>query len=157
MIAECDKPSYFGPARGSGVMLVVEDNDGDVRLIKEALQARSGEQNMHVVRDGVEATSFLRRETPYEEAPQPDLILLDLQLPKKDGCELLSDVRSDPDLKHIPVVIFSSSAAESDVSTCYELGANCYVVKPFDPDRFMQVVEDIKTFWFTIVSLPGRQ
>ena len=136
---------------------MVEDNDGDVRLIREAFQAGPGEQSLHVVRDGVEATTFLRQQGQYEKAPRPDLILLDLQLPKKDGRELLTDIRSDPDLKQIPVVVFSSSAAESDVAACYESGANCYVVKPFDPDRFMKVVQHIKGFWFTMVTLPGPQ
>jgi len=156
-MAECSKSPCFDVPRASGVMLVVEDNEGDVRLIREAFQGSPGEQRMHVVQDGVEASSFLRRESPYEGAPRPDLILLDLQLPKKNGREVLENVRSDPELKDIPVVIFSSSAAESDVSACYELGANCYVVKPFDPDRFMQVVQDIKGFWFTIVTMPRPQ
>lgn len=140
---------------GSGNLLLVEDNAGDIRLIREAFERSGAHQRLHVVKDGTEATAFLQREGPYETVRRPDVILMDLKLPKKDGHELLAEIRSDPEMKDIPVVVLSSSSSETDVTSSYELGANCYVVKPFDPDRYLDVVESVIDFWFNVVTLPG--
>ena len=135
-------------------ILLVEDNPGDVRLTKEALKEGKVYSNLHWVKDGVEAMEFLRRQGKHADAPRPDIILLDLNLPKKDGREVLQDIKNDTDLKRIPVVVLTTSKAEEDVLRTYNLHANCYVTKPVDLDQFIRVVESIEDFWFTIVKLP---
>jgi chemotaxis family two-component system response regulator Rcp1 len=135
--------------------LLAEDNPGDVRLTKEALRESKISNNLNVVPDGVEAMAFLRREGKYFQAPRPDVILLDLNLPKKDGREVLAEVKADPHLRLIPVVIITSSEAEQDVLRTYELHANCYVTKPVDLEQFIKVIQSIETFWLTIVTLPS--
>ena len=135
-------------------ILMVEDNPGDVRLTKEALKEGKVYNNLHWAKDGVEALEFLRREGKHANAPRPDIILLDLNLPKKDGREVLSVIKSDDQLKHIPVVVLTTSRAEEDVLRSYELHANCYVTKPVDLDKFIVVVQSIDRFWLTVVTLP---
>lgn len=135
--------------------LLVEDNPGDVRLTQEALKSHKVQNNLHVVTDGEEAMAFLRKQGKYKDAPRPDIILLDLNLPKKDGREVLAEIKSDQNLKAIPVVIISSSEAEQDIIKSYDLNANCYVTKPVNFDQFIKVVQSINDFWLTIVKLPG--
>jgi chemotaxis family two-component system response regulator Rcp1 len=137
-------------------ILLVEDNPGDVRLTEEVLMEGKVRNNLQVVGDGVEAMAFLRRENSYAEAPRPDLILLDLNLPKKDGREVLQEIKADLQLKTIPVVVLTTSAADEDILRSYDLCANCYITKPVDLDQFIRVVRAIETFWLTIVSLPKR-
>ena len=136
--------------------LLVEDNPGDVRLTQEALKSHKVQNNLHVVTDGEEAMLFLRRQGKYKDAPRPDVILLDLNLPKKDGREVLAEIKSDPLLKTIPVVVITSSEAEQDVIRSYDLNANCYVTKPVNFDQFVKVVQSISEFWLTIVKLPSN-
>jgi two-component system, chemotaxis family, response regulator Rcp1 len=135
-------------------ILLVEDNPGDVRLTREALREGKVRNNLSVAADGVEALRFLRREGEHAEAVRPDLILLDLNLPRKDGREVLEEIKEDPQLRLIPVVVLTSSQAEQDICRAYDLHANCYVTKPVDLDRFITVVQTIENFWFTIVKLP---
>ncbi len=134
--------------------LLVEDNPADVRLTREALMEGKILQNLHVVGDGVEAMAFLRKEGAYAESPRPDLILLDLNLPRKDGREVLAEIKEDEDLRRIPVVVLTSSQAEQDVLKSYNLHVNCYVTKPMDLEQFSLVVRSIEQFWFSIVQLP---
>ncbi len=135
-------------------ILLVEDNPGDVRLTMEALRGGRVRNNIHVVEDGVQAMDFLRRQGDYRAVPRPDLILLDLNLPKKDGREVLGEVKQDPALKRIPVVILTSSAAEQDILQAYDLSANCYITKPLDLEQFLRVLKSIEDFWLVIVKLP---
>jgi len=135
-------------------ILLVEDNPGDVRLTKEALKEGKVYSNLHTVKDGVEAMDFLRRHGKYSSVPRPDIILLDLNLPRKDGREVLEEIKSDSDLKRIPVVVLTTSKAEEDVLRTYNLHANCYVTKPVDLEKFMVVVKTIDVFWLTVVTLP---
>jgi two-component system, chemotaxis family, response regulator Rcp1 len=135
-------------------ILLVEDNPGDVRLTKEALKEGKVYSNLHTVKDGVEAMEFLRREGKYSSVPRPDIILLDLNLPKKDGREVLQEIKSDERLRRIPVVVLTTSKAEEDVLRTYDLHANCYVTKPVDLEKFMVVVKTIDSFWLTVVTLP---
>jgi two-component system, chemotaxis family, response regulator Rcp1 len=135
-------------------ILMVEDSPGDVRLAMEALKDAKVLNRVNVVEDGVEALAFLRREGQYAEAPHPDLILLDLNLPKKDGREVLAEIKSDPALTLIPVVVLTTSQAEQDVLKSYELHANCYITKPVDLDQFISVVKSVESFWLTVVRLP---
>ncbi len=135
-------------------ILLVEDNPGDARLAEEALKENKVRNNLYHVQDGLEAMSFLRRQAGYTDAPPPDLILLDLNLPRKDGREVLAEIKEDPKLRLIPVVVLTTSEAERDLVKTYGLGANAYVVKPIDLDRFIEVVQAIESFWFTIVKLP---
>ncbi len=135
-------------------VLLVEDNPGDVRLTREALREGKVRNSLHVVSDGVEAVAFLRREGLYADAPRADLILLDLNLPKKGGREVLEDIKNDPDLMRIPVVVLTTSQAEQDILESYRLGANAYVTKPVDLDQFLRVVKSIEEFWLDIVRLP---
>ncbi len=145
-------------SRDHGIeILLVEDNPGDVRLTKEALKEGKILNNLNVVTDGVEAVAFLRREGNYTSAPRPELILLDLNLPKKDGREVLAEIKKDPSLKLIPVVILTSSAAEQDIVKSYNLHANCYVTKPVDLDQFIEVVKSIENFWLAVVKLPPEK
>jgi two-component system response regulator len=134
-------------------ILMVEDNPGDVRLIREALKDPQVVSNLNVVEDGVEALAFLYREGKYANAPRPDLILLDLNLPKKNGHEVLAEVKADENLRRIPVVVLSVSQAEEDIRKAYSLHANCYTTKPTDLDQFIKVVKSIEEFWLTIVKL----
>jgi two-component system response regulator len=135
-------------------ILLVEDNPGDVRLTKEALVDGKVINNLSVVIDGQEAMDFLRKKGKYAKAIRPDLILLDLNLPKKDGREVLQEVKSDPKLKKIPIVVLTTSQAELDVMTSYEHHANCYITKPVDFGQFIKVVRSVENFWFSIVTLP---
>lgn len=135
-------------------ILLVEDNPGDVRLTMEALREGKVHNRVSVAQDGVEAMAFLRQEGKYAAAPRPDLILLDLNLPKKDGREVLAEIKADDKLKHIPVVILTTSHAEQDILKSYDLHANCYVTKPVDLDQFISVVRSIEDFWLTVVALP---
>jgi len=135
-------------------ILLVEDNPGDVRLTQEALKEDKVHNNLHVVGDGMEALAWLRREGKYADSPRPDIILLDLNLPKKDGREVLSDIKTDVELRRIPVVVLTTSRAEEDVLKAYDFNANCYITKPVDLEQFIKVVQSIKDFWLTIVKLP---
>jgi len=135
-------------------ILLVEDNPGDVRLTQEALKEGKVYNNLHWAKDGVEALEFLKRQGKHAKAPRPDIILLDLNLPKKDGREVLAVIKNDADLKHIPVVVLTTSEAEEDVLKSYSLHANCYVTKPVDLEKFIQVVQSIDRFWLTVVTLP---
>jgi CheY-like chemotaxis protein len=135
-------------------ILLVEDNPGDVRLTREALREGKVRNNLSVASDGVEAIAYLRKEGEHAKAVRPDLILLDLNLPRMDGREVLKEIKADPVLRHIPVVVLTSSQAEEDIVRAYDLHANCYVTKPVDLDQFIRVVESIEDFWFTIVKLP---
>jgi CheY-like chemotaxis protein len=135
-------------------ILLVEDNPGDVRLAVEALRYMKVRNHLHVVQDGVEAMSFLRREGQYVGIPRPDLVLLDLNLPRKDGREVLAEIKQDADLKRIPVVILTSSAAEQDILHAYNLYANCYVTKPLELEQFLRVIRSIEDFWLVVVKLP---
>lgn len=135
-------------------ILLVEDSPGDVRLTQEVLKEAKVLNQLHVVGDGAEAMTFLRREGKYTNFPRPDLILLDLNLPKKDGREVLGEIKSDENLRRIPVVILTVSKSEEDVFKSYDLHANCYITKPVDLDQFLKVVKSIEEFWLTIVKLP---
>ncbi len=135
-------------------ILLVEDNPGDVRLVREALQDGKLINQLSAVSDGQQALAFLRKQGNYAQVRRPDLILLDLNLPKKDGREVLAEIKADTDLRRIPVVVVTSSQAEEDILKSYNLHANCYVAKPVNLDRFVQVVKSIEQFWLSIVKLP---
>lgn len=135
-------------------ILLVEDNPGDIRLTMEAMKEGKLIPNMSVTRDGVEAMAFLRHQGEHGNAPRPDLILLDLNLPKKDGREVLEEIKGDPELRQIPVVILTTSEAEPDILKTYDLHANCYITKPVDLDQFLKVVRLIEDFWLAMVKLP---
>ena len=135
-------------------ILLVEDNPGDVRLTQEVLNDGKVRNNMSVVKDGVDAVSFLQQTGGYADAPRPDIVLLDLNLPKKDGREVLAEIKADSDLKNIPVVVLTTSGAEQDIVKAYDLHANCYITKPVDLDQFIRVIRSIEDFWLTIVKLP---
>lgn len=136
-------------------ILLVEDSPSDADLLLETLGDRD-DRHIHVVEDGVEALAYLRRQPPYTQVPRPDLILLDLNLPRKDGREVLADVKVDPDLGRIPVVVFTTSAACEDVLQSYGLHANCYIQKPVELDEFIRTVKLIEQFWLSVVQLPPR-
>ena len=138
-------------------ILLVEDNPGDIRLTREALKDGKIINNLHVTMDGVEAMAYLLRKDGYADAVRPDVILLDLNLPKKDGREVLSEIKSHEDLKHIPVVVLTTSSAEEDILKTYESHANCFVTKPVDLARFIEVVQRIEDFWVNIVKLPAGE
>ena len=135
-------------------ILLVEDNPGDVRLTRETLKEFGEPNHLSVAKDGVEALAFLRREGPYVNAAHPDIILLDLNLPKKDGREVLAEIKTDEQLRRIPVVVLTTSSAERDVLEMYDLHANCYITKPVDLDQFRTVIKALEQLWFTIVRLP---
>jgi len=137
-------------------ILLVEDNDGDVGLIEEVLEEAKIRNILHVAKDGEEAILFLHGEEKFSGSPRPDIILLDLNLPKKDGREVLREIKEDDNLKNIPVVVLTTSGAEKDVIRAYELHANAYVTKPLDFDQFMKVIEYIANFWLEIVKLPMK-
>ncbi len=138
-------------------VLLIEDNPGDVRLTKEAFREGKVINNLHVAVDGEEAMQFVRREGKFQDVPRPDLILLDLNLPKKDGREVLEEIKSDDDLKCIPVVILTTSRSEEDIIRTYNSHANCYITKPVDLNQFLNVVESIEDFWLTMVKLPKSE
>ncbi|HEV3238413.1 MAG TPA: response regulator [Gemmataceae bacterium] len=138
-------------------ILQVEDSPTDVLLTKEALEYSKVVNNLHTVPDGVEALAFLRREGKHKDAPRPGLILLDLNLPKKDGREVLAEIKSDEKLKRIPVVVLTTSKSGVDILKAYGLHANCYIVKPVDFEKFAEVVRTIENFWFSMVTLPGEE
>jgi len=135
-------------------VLLVEDSPGDVRLTKEAFRSANPSIHLHVATDGVEAMAFLRHQGAHSEAPRPDLILLDLNLPKKDGREVLAELKESPTLKCIPVVILTTSASEADIRGSYQLHANCFITKPVDLEGFLTVVKSIDNFWLSVVKLP---
>jgi chemotaxis family two-component system response regulator Rcp1 len=143
-----------GPAVSPIDILMVEDNPGDARLTQEALKESKMLNNLHHVRDGVEAMAFLRREGKYSDSPTPDIILLDLNLPRKDGREVLAELKGMPRLKNIPVVVLTTSDAEQDILMSYNLHANCYITKPVDLEKFIEIIRGIENFWLSIVKLP---
>lgn len=138
-------------------ILLVEDNPADVDLAREALEESKMLCHLAVVNDGEAAMKYLRREEPFGDAPRPDLVILDLNLPKKDGREVLRDIKEDEKLKSIPVVVLTMSKAEADLLKAYQEHANCYITKPIDFNQFINVVRAIESFWFTIVCLPAKQ
>ncbi|MBX3081983.1 MAG: response regulator [Anaerolineae bacterium] len=135
-------------------ILLVEDNPGDIRLTQEALKTSKLQVELSVARDGVEVLAFLRQEGKFADVSKPDLILLDLNLPRKSGLEVLAEIKDDDDLKNIPVVILTTSESEEDILRSYNLHANCYVTKPVDMHQFLKIVQQIEIFWFVIVKLP---
>ena len=137
-------------------ILLVEDNPGDVRLTKEALKEAKLINNLHVVGDGVEGLAYLKKQGKFSDEPTPDLILLDLNLPKKDGRELLAEIKEDQHFKHIPVIILTTSNAEADITESYKSRANCYITKPVDMNQFIKIVDYIEFFWSSIVKLPPK-
>jgi len=147
-----DNVNYVQPIE----ILLVEDNPADVRLTTEALKEEKIYNNLHVVPDGVEAMAFLRKEGKYAKAPRPDLILLDLNLPKKDGREVLKEIKNDDTLKVIPVVVLTVSKSEEDIMRSYNLHANCYISKPVDLKQCMKIAKSVQEFWLTIVKLPPK-
>ena len=137
-------------------ILLVEDNPGDVELTREALNTAKVSNRLHVVDDGAEAVDFLFKRGRFADAPRPDIILLDLNLPKKDGRQVLSEIKAEPGLAQIPVVVLTTSQAEEDVVRAYQLHANCYISKPVDFKRFLRIVASIEEFWLSVVKLPNR-
>ena len=138
-------------------ILLVEDNPADVRLTLEALKSAKNQTNIRIADDGVMALSMLSKEGAFANQPLPDMILLDLNLPKKDGREVLAEIKTNDSLKHIPIVVLTTSRAEEDVIRAYILGVNCYVTKPPDLDRFLAVIKSIAEFWLTVVRLPRSE
>ena len=137
-------------------ILLVEDNPADIRLTQEVLAESGLSHRLHVARDGEQALFMVRREGDYTDLPEPDLVLLDLNLPRKDGREVLAEIKRDPQLNHIPVLVLSTSRTERDVATCYHLHANCYLQKPVDLDAFAELMRGVEDFWLRKVSLPPR-
>ncbi|HEY9802961.1 MAG TPA: response regulator [Leptolyngbyaceae cyanobacterium] len=135
-------------------VLLVEDNPGDAELTRIALEDSKISVNLNIVEDGVEAMAFLRKQDKYSNVPHPDIVLLDLNLPRKDGREVLAEIKTDNHLKRIPVVVLTTSQAEEDIIKAYNLSANCYITKPVDFDQFVRIVQSIENFWFAIVKLP---
>ena len=138
-------------------ILMVEDNPAEVRLIREAFKDGQLSNRLHLARDGVEAMQFLRRQAPFDDARRPDVVLLDLNLPRKDGREVLAEIKADPELKKIPVVVLSTSDAGHDIAESYALQANCYITKPFDLGRYMEIVRPIESFWLGTAKLPRAE
>ncbi len=138
-------------------ILLVEDDPGDVELTREGLREGKMLVNLHTVDDGIKALRYLRRQTPYTDAVRPDIILLDLNLPRMDGRETLKEIKSDEALRRIPVVVLTTSEAEIDIVKCYDLGANCYIAKPVGFDAFRTVVQSFEDFWFSLVKIPGKE
>jgi chemotaxis family two-component system response regulator Rcp1 len=143
-------------SRRSIEILLVEDNPGDVRLTKEALKEGESDVHLSVVRDGIEALAFLLRHGQYANVPRPDLIFLDLNLPRKNGREVLTEIKHNPCLRRIPVIILTTSQADSDVLHSYDLHANCYITKPVDLARFMTIIRSVENFWFNTATLPSN-
>lgn len=137
-------------------VLLVEDNPGDARLTQEAFREGNIQVTLHVVTDGIEALDFLHQRREYEDASRPDIVLLDINLPRLNGDEVLAEMREDPDLEHVPVVVLTSSAAQEDVTKLYDLNANAYLTKPIDPDEFIDTVRTLEQFWLSIVRLPDH-
>ena len=137
-------------------VLLVEDNEGDIELTREALKSAKVHNRLNVVRDGIEAMEYLRRQGRFARAVRPDLVLLDLNMPRKNGREVLAEIKGDPDLRSIPVVILTTSEAEQDILKAYELAANCYITKPVDFAQFLDVVKSIEGFWMSVVRLPPQ-
>jgi len=146
--------SYPDSPADTADILLVEDNPGDVRLTEEAFREGQIKNTLHVVNDGVEALTFLRQRDEYADAPRPDIVLLDLNLPRKDGDEVLDEIRDDPDLEALPVVVLTSSEAQEDIVQSYELQANAFLTKPVDPEEFIEVVRTFQEFWLSVVRLP---
>jgi len=138
-------------------ILLVEDNPADIRLTEEALREGKVKNNLHVARDGVEALEFLRRQGKFKDAPRPDLVLLDLNLPRKDGREVLGEIKADEALRSLPVVVLTTSSSDADILKSYSLYANCYITKPVDLEQFVKVVKSIDDFWLTVVRLPSER
>lgn len=138
-------------------ILLVEDNPGDVRLTREALKDAKVLNEVYVAQDGVEAMDFLQKKGKFADAPTPDIVLLDLNLPRKDGREVLADIKGNPKLKHIPVVILTTSKADEDIIKTYNLHANAYITKPVDLTRFIEIIHALEDFWFSIVRLPPKE
>lgn len=137
-------------------ILLIEDNPGDARLALEAVREAKVNNRLNWVKDGVEAMQYLRKADSHTQAARPDLILLDLNLPKKDGREVLAEIKSDPQLRRIPVVVLTTSQAEEDILKAYNLNANCYITKPVDLEQFLKIVKSIEDFWLSIVKLPAE-
>ncbi len=135
-------------------ILLVDDDAGDILLTQRALATHKRHHSIWIARDGIEAIQFLRKEKPFDATPRPDLILLDLNMPRKDGRETLAELKDDPDLQSIPVIVLTTSNADRDVNTCYELNANCFVTKPFDLTQFTKMLEDLQNFWLCDVKFP---
>lgn len=154
--AMTEKPRIMPISARPAEILLVEDSPGDARLMQEALREGKVANRVSVAKDGVEALKFLRREAPYTDAPRPDLILLDLNLPKKDGREVLAEIKVDADLKRIPVVVLTTSAAEEDIIKAYNLHANSYMTKPVDFQQFLTLVQSIEDYWLVLVKLPSE-
>lgn len=138
-------------------ILIVEDNPGDVRLMREALRECGMPCRIHIVGDGLEALAFLQRQPPFAEAPRPDLVFLDLNLPHKNGRQVLAEIKGDPQLRSIPVLVLSTSVAPQDITAAYDLHANCYLVKPIDFDAFVVLIRQSMQFWFCMVQLPVQE
>jgi two-component system response regulator len=149
----CQETSEWQPIE----ILLVEDNPGDVELTREALRDAKVANRLHVAEDGAEAVEFLFRRGKYTDVPRPDIILLDLNLPKKDGRQVLAEIKNEPELAGIPVVVLTTSEADEDILRVYQLHANCYITKPVDFPRFMHVVQSIENFWLSVVKLPRKQ
>ena len=135
-------------------ILLVEDSPGDVRLTQEAFKEGKVRNTLHIARDGVEAMAFLRHQPPFDDSVRPDMVLLDLNLPRMDGREVLADMKMDPELRRIPVFVLTTSEDEEDILRSYDLHANCYITKPVDLDKFLSVVKSIEEFWLTVATLP---
>jgi len=146
--------SYPDSPADTADILLVEDNPGDVRLTEEAFREGQIKNTLHVVNDGVDALEFLRQRGEYADAPRPDIVLLDLNLPRKDGDEVLDEIRDDPALEALPVVVLTSSEAQEDIVQSYELKANAFLTKPVDPEEFIEVVRTFQEFWLSVVRLP---
>lgn len=138
-------------------ILLIEDNPADIRLTQEALRAARLHNTIHVAQDGVSAMAFVRQAAPFQQAPRPDLILLDLNLPKKDGREVLKEIKSDPHTRTIPMVVLTTSEDEGDVLRSYDLHANAYLVKPIDVLRFITMIQSLESFWLSVVKLPPKE
>ncbi|WP_415382461.1 response regulator [Halosimplex sp. TS25] len=147
----------YDPSGDPADILLVEDNPGDVRLTREAFRDGHIRNALHVVTDGVEALDFLRQRGDHADAPRPDVVLLDLNLPRKNGDEVLDEIRDDPELERLPVVVLTSSKAQEDVVESYELQANAYLTKPVDPSEFIETVQSIQEFWLCVVRLPPSE
>jgi CheY-like chemotaxis protein len=149
--------SAAAPALNTVDILLVEDNPDDILITREAFQNSAIQSTLHVAEDGIDAMRFLRNEERFAEAPRPDLILLDLNLPKKDGREVLAEIKRDKALKDIPVVVLTTSSSQEDILKSYRLHANCYITKPVDLNAFFTIVRDIESFWFTTATLPSSE
>ncbi|MCW2639519.1 MAG: response regulator [Dactylosporangium sp.] len=148
--------ALYAPTPAPIEVLLVEDDPGDVLMTQEAFEEHKVRNHLAVVNDGAEAIAYLRREGRYADAPRPDLVLLDLNLPRRDGREVLAEIKNDPDLRQIPVVVLTTSQADEDIVRSYQLHANAYVTKPVDFDRFIEVVRQIDDFFVSVVKLPPR-